>query len=71
VTKFRLNDRVRPKPEWKADPNRIPAGIVRRGEIWGSEGALYVGAERRAFAGYVFELDPSDEENLDDDPHAT
>jgi hypothetical protein len=53
--RFKLGDCVRPKPEWKDDPNRIPAGTVRRVEAWGSEGALYVGNERRAFAAYVFE----------------
>jgi hypothetical protein len=57
--KFKIGDCVRPKPEWKDDPNRFPTGTVRRIEVWGSEGALYVGDERRAFAGYVFELEPS------------
>ena len=52
---FKLGDCVRPKPEWKDDPNRIPTGTVRRIEPWGDEGAIYVGDERRAFAGYLFE----------------
>jgi hypothetical protein len=52
---FKIGDCVRPKPEWKGDPNRIPTGTVRKVEAWGSEGAIYVGDERRAFATYVFE----------------
>jgi hypothetical protein len=52
---FEIGDHVRPKSEWKDDPNRIPTGVVRRIEPWGDGGALYVGAERRAFAAYVFE----------------
>jgi hypothetical protein len=46
---------VRPRPEWREDPNKIPTGRVIRIEPWGDCGALYV--EGRAFAGYVFELD--------------
>jgi hypothetical protein len=53
--RFKIGDRVQPKPEWHNDPNKIPTGIVRKIELWGSEGALYVGDERRAFAAYVFE----------------
>ena len=53
--KFKPGDKVRPRPEWRDDPNQIRTGIVRRIEVWGSEGALYVGDEQRAFAGYVFE----------------
>lgn len=52
-----VGDMVRPRSEWKDDPNRIPAGVVRRVEPWGEDGALYVGDERRAFAGFVFELE--------------
>jgi hypothetical protein len=53
--RFKIGDHVRPKPEWKNDPNQIPTGIVRKIEVWGSDGALYVGDEWRAFAAYVFE----------------
>ena len=52
---FRVGDKVRPRPEWKDDPNNIPSGVVRRIELWRDVGALYVGDERRAFAAYVFE----------------
>jgi hypothetical protein len=53
--KFKLGDRVRPRPEWRDDPNRILSGVVRKIEPWGDEKAIYVDDERRAFAGYVFE----------------
>ena len=49
------NDLVKPKPEWEHDPNRIPSGRVVRVEPWGSEGAIHVEGECRAFAGFVFE----------------
>ena len=55
MTPFRVGDHVRPRPEWKDDPNNIPSGVVRRIEPWGDVGALYVGDERRAFAAYVLE----------------
>lgn len=52
---FKIGDRVRPRPEWKDDPNKVPTGVVRLIAPFG-DGALYVGNERRAFAAYVFEL---------------
>jgi hypothetical protein len=52
---FKIGDLVRPRPEWKNDPNRIPTGTVRSIEVWGDGGAIYVEGEQRAFAGYVFE----------------
>jgi hypothetical protein len=60
ISPFKVGDRVRPRPEWRDDPNRIPSGVVRAVVPFGDDGALYVGAERRAFAGYVFEADPGD-----------
>jgi hypothetical protein len=54
---FKIGDMVRPRPEWHGDPNEVPSGRVRKVEVFGEDGALYVGDERRAFAGYVFEVD--------------
>jgi hypothetical protein len=55
--KFCVGDKVRPRPEWREDPNRIPSGRIVRIEPWGDCGAIYVECARRAFAGYVFERD--------------
>jgi hypothetical protein len=52
---FKIGDMVRPKQEWRDDPNNVPSGRVRTIAPWGNEGTLYVGDERRAFAAYVFE----------------
>jgi hypothetical protein len=57
LAKFQIGDKVRPRPEWRDDPNNVPTGRVRAIEPFGSDGALHVGDERRAFAGYVFEPD--------------
>ena len=57
MSRFRVGDKVRPKLEWREDPNRVPAGRIVRIEPWGDEGAIYVEGERRAFAAYVFERD--------------
>ena len=54
---FKIGDGVQPKPEWKDDPNQVPTGIVRKIEPWGSEGAIYVEGEKRAFASFVFDLE--------------
>jgi hypothetical protein len=51
VMKFKVGDHVRPRSEWRDDPT----GVVRRIELWGNEGALYVGDEPRAFESYAFE----------------
>jgi hypothetical protein len=53
---IRVGDRVRPRPEWRDDPNKIPTGRVVRTEPWGHGLAIYVEDETRAFADYVFEL---------------
>jgi hypothetical protein len=53
---FRVGDYVRPRPEWRDDPNKIPAGLVRKIEPWGEVGALHVGDGQRVFTAYVFEL---------------
>lgn len=53
--RFAIGDLVRPMPEWRDDPNRIPSGAVRATAPWGDEGAYYVEGDHRAFAGYVFE----------------
>jgi hypothetical protein len=57
LAKFQIGDKVRPRPEWRDDPNNIPTGCVRAIEPFGNDGALYVDDERRAFADYVFEKD--------------
>jgi hypothetical protein len=54
---LRAGDRVKPKPEWRDDPNQIPTGIIVEIAPWGTCGAIYVEGERRAFAAYVFERD--------------
>jgi hypothetical protein len=54
--KFKVGDLVRPRVEWRDDPNNVPSGRVREIAPWGNEGALYVGDKRRAFAAYVFEV---------------
>jgi hypothetical protein len=51
--RFAIGDAVRPRVEWRDDPNNVPTGRVR--EI--DNGALYVADEPRAFAAYVFEPD--------------
>jgi hypothetical protein len=59
---LKLGDFVRPRPEWIGDPNNVPNGRVR---AFGMSGfAVYVGAERRAFGAYVFDLvdNPADED---------
>ena len=56
-SRFRVGDKVRPRPGWREDPNRVPSGRIVRIEPWGDEGAIYVEGERRAFAAYVFERD--------------
>ena len=52
---YEIGDTVRPKPEWLDDTNNVPTGRIMQIEPWGSEGALYVGDEGRAFAAYVFD----------------
>jgi hypothetical protein len=66
--RFKIGDRMRPKPEWREapawtgrDPDNenpvVPSGVVRAIVPWGDCGALYVGEDHRAFAADVFELD--------------
>ena len=52
---LKVGDLVRPRPEWREDPNRIPSGRIVRIEPWGDEGAVFVAGEQRAFAAFVFE----------------
>jgi hypothetical protein len=53
--RFKIGDLVRPTKEWKDDPNNVPTGRIVRIEPWGTDGAIYVEGERRAFAAYVFQ----------------
>jgi hypothetical protein len=53
--RWRVGDKVRPRAEWRNDPNKIPSGRIVRIEPWGDVGAIFVEGEQRAFAGYVFE----------------
>ena len=55
VSAFSVGDMVRPRSEWRADPNNVPSGPIVQIEPWGGEGAIHIAGERRAFAGYVFE----------------
>ena len=57
TVRFKVGDQVKPRPEWREDPNRIPSGRIVRIEPWGDVGAIYVEGEHRAFAAYVFALD--------------
>jgi hypothetical protein len=57
MLKFKVGDKVRPRLEWREDPNRVPSGRVREIAPFGEDGALYVGDERRAFAAHVFEFE--------------
>jgi hypothetical protein len=57
VLKFKRDDRVRPRPEWKDDPNNVPSGRIVWIEPLGEDGAIHVEGEQRAFAAYVFELE--------------
>ena len=50
AVKFKLGDRVRPRPEWKDDPNNVPSGRIVWIEPLGEDGAIHVEGERRAFA---------------------
>lgn len=52
---FAVGDMVKPKSEWVGDPNNIPSGRVNKIAPWGSEGALYVDGDHRAFAAGVFD----------------
>ena len=54
---FKVGDMVRPRSQWRDDPNEVPSGRVRKIAPWGHDGALYVGDEQRAFAADVFEFD--------------
>lgn len=54
--RFKVGDSVKPKPEWVGDPNNIPSGAVRAIARFGTDGALYVGEDHRAFVGDVFEM---------------
>ena len=54
-TRFRVGDKVKPRPEWRDDSNRVPSGRIVRIEPFGDDGAIYVEGERRAFAAYVFQ----------------
>jgi hypothetical protein len=55
--KFTVGDMVRPRPEWRDNPNRVPTGRVREVITWGDDQMYYVGDERRAFIADVFEKD--------------
>ena len=56
---LKIGDRVQPRSEWKDDPNSVPTGRIVQIEPWGGEGAIHVEGEKRAFAGFVFELESS------------
>jgi hypothetical protein len=56
-SRLRVGDKVRPRSEWREDPNQVPAGRIVAIAPWGDDGAIYVEGERRAFAAYVFERD--------------
>jgi hypothetical protein len=58
---IKVGDRVRPKPEWRNTPNKIPSGVVVCVERWGRGVVVYVGSSPRAFADFVFE--PATEED--------
>jgi len=54
---------VRPRPEWRDDPNCVPTGRVREVVPWGkdeSTAVIYVEVERRGFCAFVFEHDDAD-----------
>lgn len=60
-TRFAVGDLVKPKTEWVGDPNCIPSGRVNKIAPFGSDGAVYVDGDHRAFAAYVFDLqDPAE-----------
>ena len=59
---YEIGDTVRPKPEWMDDPNNIPSGRIMQIEPWGGEDAIHVEGEKRAFAGFVFELGDAKED---------
>lgn len=56
--KFKIGDRLEPRPEWRGNPNCVPSGRVRAVAPWGKDGAYYVGKDHRAFADYVFQHTP-------------
>jgi hypothetical protein len=53
---IRIGDRVKPKPEWRDDLNRIPSGCVREVVPWGHCGVVYVEGDHRGFIADVFDL---------------
>src|SRR5262245_1801552 len=55
---FKVGDLVQPRPEWRKPRHIVPRGRVRAIERWGDERVLYVGNDPRAFAEYVFMLNP-------------
>lgn len=54
-SKFKIGDIVEPRPEWLDDANDVPRGRIVKIESFGSDGAIYVEGELRAFAAYVFQ----------------
>lgn len=57
---LRVGDRVRPRPEWRDDANRVPSGRVRAVVPWGDCGVVYVEGDHRGFCAWVFEIDDYD-----------
>jgi len=59
-TMIRVGDKVRPRPEWRDDANRVPYGHVRAVVPWGDYGVIYVEGDHRGFCASVFEIDDYD-----------
>jgi hypothetical protein len=57
---IRVGDKVRPRPEWRDDANRVPYGRVREVVPWGDCGVIYVEGDHRGFYAGIFEIDDYD-----------
>jgi len=57
---IRVGDKVRPRPEWCDDANRVPYGRVRAVVPWGDCGVIYVEGDHRGFYAGIFEIDDYD-----------
>jgi hypothetical protein len=40
---FHFGQQVRPRKEWRSDPNRIPSGPIRERQPWGEHGCYRIG----------------------------
>lgn len=59
IDRIKVGDRVRPRPEWRGDPNNIPSGRVIKREPFGRCGAFLIEGDHRAFTLECLEIEPA------------